>query len=47
MGYFRCDKKFKINRLISMNNSGWFYKVLFLIIFLLIGIKIETLKMFN
>ncbi len=27
-----------------MNNSGWFYKVLFLIIFLLIGIKIETLE---
>ena len=44
MGYFQCDKKFKINRLISMNNSGWFYKVLFLIIFLLIGIKIETLE---
>lgn len=44
MGYFQCDKEFKINRLITMNNSGWFYKVLFLIIFLLIGIKVETLE---
>lgn len=44
MGYFQCNKEFKINRLITMNNSGWFYKVLFLIIFLLIGIKVETLE---
>lgn len=37
-GYFQCDKKIKVRKLIELNNSAWFYKVLFLIIFLALGI---------
>lgn len=33
-GYFQCDKKIKVRKLIELNNSAWFYKILFLIIFL-------------
>ena len=44
MGYFQCEKNFKFSRLISMNNEGWFYKILFLIIFIAIGIRVETLE---
>lgn len=48
-GYFQCDKKIKVRKLIELNNSAWFYKVLFLIIFLVFGIvelnNVEIMKL--
>lgn len=47
-GYFQYNKEFKLSKLISLNNSMWFYKVVILIIFTFLGIttlsKIETFK---
>ena len=37
-GYFQSKIKFKMSKLISINNAGWFYRVLFLIIFSILGI---------
>jgi surface polysaccharide O-acyltransferase-like enzyme len=36
-GYFQCDKKFKMNNLISIVNAAWFYKMIFTIIFIVVG----------
>ncbi len=43
MGYFQCEKRFKFSRFLSLNNAAWFYKVLFLIIFIILGIEVSTL----
>ncbi len=39
-GYFKYDKKIKLSKVISLNNTTWFYKVLFLVIVLLTGIDL-------
>ena len=47
-GYFQCDKNFSLKKLISLINTTWFYKVLFLIIALAIGtIPITKLEIFQ
>ncbi len=50
-GYFGYKSKFKVSKLLSLNNAAWFYKVLFTIIaIVLIGktfTKIEILKAFS
>lgn len=35
-GYFQCKSKFKLSRIISLNNATWFYKVIFLAIALIL-----------
>ncbi len=50
-GYFQCDKKIKVRKLIELNNSAWFYKVLFLIIFIIFGLvefnNVELVKLIS
>lgn len=47
-GYFQCDKKFSLKKILSLINTTWFYKVLFLIITLLIGtFTITKLEIFQ
>lgn len=47
-GYFQYEKRFSLKRLISIINSVWFYKVVFLIIALIIGtFTITKLEIFN
>lgn len=43
MGYFQCEKRFKFSRFLSLNNASWFYRVLFLIVFIIFGIEVSTL----
>lgn len=44
MGYFQIDKRFKFSRILSLNNSAWFYKVLFLIVFITLGIEVSAVE---
>lgn len=44
MGYFQIDKKFKFSRVLSLNNSAWFYKVLFLIVFVALGTEVSAVE---
>lgn len=48
-GYYQCKTKFKLKKLISLNNASWFYRVFFMILFLGIGYievgKVEFLQM--
>ena len=30
-GYYQCKSQFKLNKLISLNNASWFYRVIILI----------------
>ena len=32
-GYFNHDKSFKLSKIVKLNNSMWFYKVLILVLF--------------
>lgn len=41
MGYFQCDKKFRLSRVLSLNNSAWFYKVMSLILFTFLAIPVD------
>jgi len=47
-GYFQYKKQFKLSKLISLNNSMWFYKVIIMLIFLGLGLitmsKIDIFK---
>ncbi len=44
MGYFQCEKKFRLSRLLSLNNSAWFYKVVALFLFLYLGISVSSVE---
>ena len=37
-GYFQCKSKFKFSKLISLNNSVWFYNLFYLLILTIFGI---------
>ena len=39
-GYFQCKSKFKMSKLLSLNNSVWFYKVAILIGAIILGERV-------
>ena len=47
LGYFQNNKRFKLSRVIAFNNSAWFYKILFLIIFLILGVSLSSVDIFK
>lgn len=47
LGYFQNNKRFKLSRVIAFNNSAWFYKILFLIVFLILGTSLTSVDIFK
>ena len=47
-GYYQCKSKFKLKKLISLNNQAWFYRVVILITLLVLDVvsvgKVELLQ---
>ena len=37
-GYFQCKSKFKMSKVLSLNNADWFYRIIYLILFSALGI---------
>lgn len=46
-GYFNHDKKFKLSKVIKLNNSVWFYKALIMIIFLIFGLSLTKMNILH
>lgn len=42
-GYFQCKSKFKMSKLLSLNNSVWFYKVVILIGAIILGERVTKI----
>lgn len=42
-GYFQCKSKFKMSKLLSLNNSVWFYKVAILIGVIILGERVTKI----
>lgn len=45
LGYFQCNKNMKITKMISIVNASWFYRIIFTIISILLGLS--TLSALN
>lgn len=45
LGYFQSEKKFRFSKVLSLNNASWFYRILFVIIFIILGIQITSADM--
>ncbi len=46
-GYFQYDKKFKLKKVLNLLNASWFYRVVWIVIFICIGLPSLTgLKVF-
>ena len=47
-GYYQCKSKFKLKKLISLNNQAWFYRIVILITLLVLDVvsvgKVELLQ---
>ncbi len=44
LGYFQCNKKMKFRKILSIINASWFYRLLFVIMSIIIGISLTPLQ---